>query len=189
MQSALVSVSSFTDTQHRVLRVSALLVLGLSLGACAVPPQRTYYEEAPPEPSPAQVYVYPNQGQSEAQLDRDRYECHGWAVKQTGFDPSHAVSRAGRVQVVSGAPGVNTAQGAVAGAIIGSVVAGPRDGLGGAIFGAIAGAAIGSSVDAANADAAARAQSEADRSAEYSSAGRYRRAISACLEGRGYTVK
>ena len=28
------------------------------------------------------------QNQSERQLDRDRYECHGWASKQTGYDPS-----------------------------------------------------------------------------------------------------
>ena len=34
------------------------------------------------------IYVYPAKGQSQAQQDRDRYECHSWAVKQTGFDPS-----------------------------------------------------------------------------------------------------
>jgi hypothetical protein len=34
------------------------------------------------------VYVYPTAGQSEAQLDRDRYECHLWAVLQSGFDPT-----------------------------------------------------------------------------------------------------
>jgi hypothetical protein len=32
--------------------------------------------------------IYPAKGQSQAQQDRDRYECHSWAVKQTGFDPS-----------------------------------------------------------------------------------------------------
>ena len=40
-------------------------------------------------PSLAQdIYVYPAKGQSQEQQDRDRYECHSWAVKQTGFDPS-----------------------------------------------------------------------------------------------------
>lgn len=69
-----------------------------------------------------QVFIYPRQGQSEQQQATDRYECHRWAVSQTGFDPSLSPG---------GAP------------------AGPGD------------------------------QKRAD----------YHRALSACLEGRGYTVK
>src|SRR5713101_1810338 len=34
------------------------------------------------------IYIYPAKGQSQAQQDKDRYECHSWAVQQTGFDPS-----------------------------------------------------------------------------------------------------
>lgn len=34
------------------------------------------------------IYVYPRNGQSEAQTAKDRFECHQWAVSQTGFDPS-----------------------------------------------------------------------------------------------------
>ncbi len=64
----------------------------------------------------SEIFVYPNEGQSDEQRDRDRYECYGWAVEQTGFDP-------------------------------------------------------------------ASTEPEVDK------AGDYRRAISACLEGRGYTVK
>ncbi|MCE6982447.1 glycine zipper family protein, partial [Pseudomonas frederiksbergensis] len=37
-----------------------------------------------------EVIAYPAQGQSPQQLDRDRYECHRWAVQQTGFDPAAA---------------------------------------------------------------------------------------------------
>jgi len=37
---------------------------------------------------PGQFYVYPKQGQSPEQQAQDRYECHRWAVDQTGFDPS-----------------------------------------------------------------------------------------------------
>jgi hypothetical protein len=40
--------------------------------------------QAPPE----QVFIYPRQGQSEQQQATDRYECHRWAVSQTGFDPT-----------------------------------------------------------------------------------------------------
>ncbi len=34
-----------------------------------------------------QIFVYPTKGQSPEQQNRDRYECHTWAVQQTGFDP------------------------------------------------------------------------------------------------------
>ena len=35
-----------------------------------------------------ELYVYPQQGQSEEQLRQDRFECHQWAVGQSGFDPT-----------------------------------------------------------------------------------------------------
>ena len=39
------------------------------------------------------------------QLDRDRYECYRWAMKETGFDPSAAeVPPHRRVRVVTGPP-------------------------------------------------------------------------------------
>jgi len=37
---------------------------------------------------PNKLFVYPRQGQSEELMAKDRYECHHWAVEQTGFDPT-----------------------------------------------------------------------------------------------------
>ncbi len=34
------------------------------------------------------AFVYPRNGQSPEQQATDKYECHRWAVDQTGFDPS-----------------------------------------------------------------------------------------------------
>ncbi len=34
------------------------------------------------------IIVYPAAGQSEEQTGRDRYECHLWASRETGFDPT-----------------------------------------------------------------------------------------------------
>src|SRR5579863_3923727 len=34
------------------------------------------------------MFIYPKNGQSQQLQDKDRYECHTWAVNQTGFDPS-----------------------------------------------------------------------------------------------------
>ena len=64
------------------------MALSVVLAACvAAPPQRVVVQ-GPPAPPP--IVVYPANGQSPQQLDRDRYECHLWAVQQSGFDPSRA---------------------------------------------------------------------------------------------------
>lgn len=56
-----------------------------------------YQVVAPPDnvnaPSSSQapvgeLYAYPKSGQSAEQQKTDRYECHSWAVGQTGFDPT-----------------------------------------------------------------------------------------------------
>jgi hypothetical protein len=31
--------------------------------------------------------VYPAKGQSEDQMEKDKYQCYSWAKNQTGFDP------------------------------------------------------------------------------------------------------
>ena len=38
--------------------------------------------------SPSDLIAYPKNGQSEEQLGKDKFECHRWAVTQTGFDPT-----------------------------------------------------------------------------------------------------
>jgi outer membrane lipoprotein SlyB len=142
------------------------------------------------------VYVYPSSGQTPEQLDRDRYECHGWAVKQSNFDPSDTrVAPHQRVQVVAMPPRSDVPAGAATGAILGAVVSNPRDAGAGAVFGAIAGAVLGAASDSSReqqVEAIRRTRDERDEqvaaSMEQQAAG-YRRAIGACLEGRGYTVK
>jgi hypothetical protein len=177
--------------------------LALTLGACADAPPRRVARAAPPPPPPSepapppttQVYVYPTGGQTQDQLGRDRYECHLWAVKQSGFDPSvTALTPRQRVQVVPMPPaGSDTVAGAVTGAIIGAVVA--RDPGAGAVGGAILGGAAGAVSDGQR-EARAKAvqqrydQRDSARMAKLDEqAGDYRRALTACLEGRGYTVK
>jgi hypothetical protein len=43
-----------------------------------------------------ELIAYPKNGQSQDQQGKDKYECHHWAVGQTGFDPSQG-SAAGPV--------------------------------------------------------------------------------------------
>src|SRR5258708_32238137 len=33
------------------------------------------------------MYIYPAKGQDQNKQNEDRYDCHSWAVSQTGFDP------------------------------------------------------------------------------------------------------
>ncbi|HVO46419.1 MAG TPA: hypothetical protein VMT29_08790, partial [Steroidobacteraceae bacterium] len=37
-----------------------------------------------------QLFVYPLKGQSSGQQSQDRYECHRWALEQSGYDPTSA---------------------------------------------------------------------------------------------------
>jgi hypothetical protein len=50
---------------------------------------------APAAGAGADIYVYPRNGQTDAQTSSDRYECHSWAVGQTGFDPTRATQNGG----------------------------------------------------------------------------------------------
>ena len=166
------------------------------LSACVVaPPPR---DLAPPPPPPnVTVYAYPQQGQSPQQLDRDRYECSTWATQQSGFNPSAPnVPPHERVQVVGGPPpGAGVAVGAVTGGILGAAVSNPRNAGAGLLLGALLGGAIGAGAEAS---ADAQAQSAADSHANARMAAQaaqierkasdYRRALGACLEGRGYSV-
>jgi uncharacterized protein YcfJ len=171
---------------------SGLAIIAATLGACAYTPEY----DAPPAPpvNLTRVYFYPSQGQSEAQQDRDRYDCYAWAVDQTGFDPSRRIApRETRATVVPArSPGETVAAAAVVGAVIGAATAGRGEGGQGALVGALAGTVVGA--------VAATAQAEDARVSEarYNSRGygryereatEYRRAMSACLEGRGYSVR
>ena len=178
--------------------VSALASV-LLLSAC-VAPTRVIVREAPPAPAPAPaaLVAYPAQGQMPEQSDRDRYECHNWAVKQTGFDPSQpGLAPQYRVRVVQAGPppGSNVLAGGVIGAMLGATVSNPRNAGVGALVGAVAGATLGAVADESQNEANRQArdhveaQVAADHASTQTRAGSYRRAISACLEGRGYTVK
>ncbi|HEY0768076.1 MAG TPA: glycine zipper 2TM domain-containing protein [Steroidobacteraceae bacterium] len=176
--------------------VTVLSVAGFLAGCVAPPPPRPVQRvshEAPPPPN-TDVYAYPLHGQTAQQQDRDHYECSRWATAQTGFDPSApGVPPHERVRVVSAGPppGTGTAVGAVTGAIIGAAVSRPWETATGALAGAVVGGAIGSVSDAANAQETRTVLVSDRRQAamQEQKAGNYRRAIGACLDARGYSVR
>jgi hypothetical protein len=152
------------------------------------------------------LMIYPAAGQSEDELGRDRYECHLWAVEQSGFDPSDPPPEpaAGAIRAPVGA---NPSQGAaakgtVAGAVAGGVIGAQRKDTGtaeGAVIGAVIGSMIGTAIEQQGADEA-RQQAEQAASQEAARRAReredlaqaradYRRALASCLEGRAYVVR
>jgi hypothetical protein len=148
-------------------------------------------------PLSTQVYFYPREGQTKEQQGRDHYECYNWAVKETKFDPATSeVPMADRVRLVPmPPPGHDTATLAIAGAVLGAILGGRRNAPGGAIIGATGGAIIGAASDSARQEAVmqrqdAYAAQERAMGAQFAEKEMsFRRAMSACLEGRGYSVK
>jgi hypothetical protein len=186
-------------TPHRVIaaaRLAVLATVGAGLCACVTPPPPRVVTPPPPPPPNTTVYAYPLQGQTPQQLDRDRYECYVWAKGQTGFDPSAPnVPAEDRVRVVSGPPGpppgATTAFGAITGAFLGAAVSSPRNAGVGALAGALIGGAVGASAEAANQPRVTEVAvpDRAQMIQIQRQAADYRRAMSACLEGRGYSVR
>lgn len=135
-----------------------------------------------------ELYIYPAKGQSAEQLDKDKYECYNWAKSDTGFDPM-------AVPTTSSAPpkGQKKSGGVVKGGLGGAVIGGILGDSGkSAKRGALAGGLIGGvSQSSKNAKTEQkRADWEQNESANYANnRNNYNRAYSACLEGRGYTVK
>jgi len=140
------------------------------------------------------LMVYPAKGQSQTQQDKDRYECHTWAVKQTGFDPSKPPPATAAIPAGPQQPSQpHVLKGATRGAALGAV--------GGAITGnagkgAAAGAAMGGLSGGFRRRDERIQQSyqqqgavQSAQSAQQNQRIAYNRAMAACLEGRGYTVK
>lgn len=175
-----------------------------SLSACAVGPPRAPAHRAPPLQRPAEaparpIFFYPERGQSEAEQDRDRYACYRWAVQQTGFDPGmtpvrQAVAPAERRRPEPGRVGDGAVLGgAVVGGALGAVVAPRHHTAEGAVLGAILGAAAGAASQNARGVAYPRdahppgAQGRGAAGVSPALAP-FQRALSACMQGRGYAV-
>ncbi len=176
-----------------------------AVGGCVVapvghhryPPPSAARAPAPPLAA-APLYFYPERGQPETVQDRDRFECYRWAVRETGIDPGMtAVHSAdpGRAPPVAYTPrradAADVVAGAATGAVVGAAVSSPRRAgahmVIGAIFGAAWGAASGEARNRAIEDAQARQDAAAARARQ--PLDNFRRAMTACMEGRGYRVQ
>ena len=149
-------------------RVTTLLVVAMFAGSAS-----------------AQQFVYPAKGQSPEQQKKDEGECHTWAVQQSKYDPTKPPQQTAAAKPPTTATGTTPGAG-VRGAARGAVVGGV---MGDAGAGAAAGAVAARGQSRRQNAAQAQQQQQAATQQDQAGMGAYQKARSACLEGRGYTVK
>ena len=132
-----------------------------------------------------QPVVYPAKGQSAQQQQKDQAECDVWAKQTTGIDPmvvAQAPPSAQGPAVGGGQRLKGAAVGAAGGAAIGAIA-------GDASTGAGAGAVVGTMAGGRRARQQRAQQHQQAETQKQQTINTYYRAVSACLEGRGYAIK
>jgi len=144
-----------------------------------------------------ELMIYPAKGQSQDQMEKDKFECYSWAKGQTGFDPMQMPTATSpppsqEKKSVGGSTLKGGLAGGAGGAIIGGIAGGSKGARKGAAIGGLSGGTIGgvrSSQQNRQAEQQ-RKQWEQQQANQYmQQRNEYNRAHAACLEGRGYTVK
>jgi hypothetical protein len=167
-----------------ILAASAVLLSG-----CVVAPPRHAAPPPPaiqPAPQPT-MYFYPELSQDDQRQDRDRYECYRWAVRESGVDPGMTPVRQVPPPRAAVRDGGEVVAGAATGAIVGAAVSSPRRTGEGLVLGAIFGSLIGAAAQESRVQAAeaAYARRLAHQQVPMDN---FRRAMGACMSGRGYRV-
>ena len=140
-----------------------------------------------------EVIIFPAQGQSDEQMEQDKFACYTWAKKESNFDPM-------ALPTVSAPPPkqketkASAGRGALGGALLGAGVGKVTGGSArkGAVVGGVGGAVVGGSRKAATEEENKKANQQwaNEQGAEYmQQRNHYNRAFAACMEGKGYTVK
>jgi hypothetical protein len=138
------------------------------------------------------MFIYPEKGQSNEQMEQDKFQCYDWAKKQSGFDPMKAPTATTPPPQEEAAKG-GVGRGAVRGGLLGLGVGAIAGDAGkGAAIGAVGGGLIGGARRSNQKQEQAQAEQQwaEQQASNYAhNRNKYNRAYSACLEGRGYTVK
>jgi hypothetical protein len=135
-----------------------------------------------------QAIIYPAKGQTPEQQQKDEGECNAWAKQTTGVDPVALAQKASQPAPAApqGERVRGAARGAAAGAVIGEIA--DDDAGKGAAIGAVTGTVAGGSRQRRGAQAQQQQQQQQQQQTQQSLE-TYNRAVAACLEGRGYTIK
>ena len=134
------------------------------------------------------LYVFPSKGQNQQQQKTDEFECYKWAIQQSGIDPLN-LPKVEVAPVQSGPSGgavKGAARGAAAGVAVGAIAGDAGEGAAiGAVVGGVKGRRAGKQAQA-NANQQAQADAANKEKAMMDS---FVKGFSACMEGKGYTLK
>jgi hypothetical protein len=131
------------------------------------------------------LYVYPQKQQTATQQLTDEQQCYGSAKTQTGFDPN-ATTTAAKTPKPSSSQNHAAAKGAVRGATVSRAVGG--DPAQGAARGAILGGVRSRRKEKQQAEQTEK-KADAKKTQEQQKQDSFKRAMSACLDARGYSVR
>jgi len=134
------------------------------------------------------LYVFPANNQDAATQEADETACFTWAKNQTGYDPINPTQVVGAEvdRSVDGTAVVGAGVGAAGGAAIGAIAG---DAGKGAAIGAVVGGIRGRRAKVVGDQRQQQANNQAAAAKEKELANDYNKAFSACMEGKGYTVK
>jgi len=133
------------------------------------------------------LYVFPAKDQSATQQAEDESYCYKWGVQQSGIDPLNPPQVQAQ-QVDMGPDGAavgGAARGALAGVAIGAIAG---DAGKGAAIGAVAGGLGGRRASKVGRSQQQQANNQAASQTEADMMNSFKKAYSACLQGKGYTV-
>jgi len=135
----------------------------------------------------ADLMIFPAEGQSNEQLEQDKFACYGWAKDQSGFDPM-VIPRATTPPPSNEKKSGGVLRGALGGAALGVLIgdsgkSATRGAAAGGLIGGVRQGSANSNTEKAN------AQWEQEQAENYANnRNLYNRAYGACLQGKGYTV-
>lgn len=139
---------------------------------------------AAPSATAQKPIIYPAKAQSPQQQQKDEGECYVWARNTTGIDPAAVASAPPPQQAApTGSAAKGAVRGAAGGALLGEAI---DDNPGG---GAAAGAVVGTARGARQGKQAQAQQQQQAQAKQQQTMNTYYRALGACMEGRGYTIK
>jgi len=169
--------------------LSFAIISACFASAQAAPSATPQPQTAPAPKSPSGqigLFVYPQKQQTTEQQAKDENECYSSAQKQTGIDPKAPPPPPQQAEQKKGGAVKGAAKGAAGGAAIGAIAGDAGEG---AAIGATAGAVRGRRQQKKSnkqAEQQAQQQTQAQQQGQLDT---FRRAFSACLDSKGYSVK
>jgi len=136
------------------------------------------------------VYAYPNQHQTSNQQAKDESECYNSAQTQAAPSQNAQADQQGQQDQSGKAGKGSTAKGAAGGAAGGAAIGAIAGDAGtGAAAGAVGGAAIGHRKKKKAKEKAQEQQQQQQQAQQTQATDNLKRAYTACMEARNYTVK